>query len=138
MEGSKGIVRWVGNTQFMARSGDEGCALIMGDGGVSPMRLLLLSAAGCTSYDVVMILEKMKQPIEGVEVEVNGERSDEYPRVYTEVHLHYKVYGDMDDKKVRRAIELSQEKYCSVVAQLRKGGTRVSYSYEILRGKGYP
>jgi len=136
--GNNGIVRWIGGMQFMARPGDEGCALIMGDGGVSPMQLLLLSAAGCTSYDVVMILKKMRQPIEGLEVEVSGERSEEHPRVYTEVHLHYKIYGDLEDGKVKRAIELSQEKYCSVAAQLRKGGTEITYSYEIVRGKGYP
>ncbi len=136
--GYRGIVRWIGDMQFMARPGDEGCALIMGDGGVSPMQLLLLSAAGCTSYDVVMILKKMRQPIEGLEVEVSGERSDEHPRVYTEIHLHYRLFGNLDKKKVERAIELSQEKYCSVAAQLRKGGTEITYSYEIIREKGYP
>ncbi len=70
----KGRVKWTGGgTQFIGRIDGDNCAVILGgDGGISPMRLLLMSVAGCTAYDVVMILQKMREPIENLEVEISG------------------------------------------------------------------
>jgi len=128
----KGRVKWVENMQFVGKMDTDQCSIILGDGGISPMKLLLLSVAGCTSYDVVMILKKMREPIEGLEVEISGKRREEHPRVYEEVHLHYRVYGNVSEEKVRRAIELSQDKYCSASAQVKLSGAKLTYSFEIV------
>ncbi|RKX45554.1 MAG: OsmC family peroxiredoxin [Thermotogae bacterium] len=130
----KGMVRWMGDSRFEALT-EEGGKIIFGENGISPMKTLLLSVAGCTSIDVVMILQKMREPIEGLEVEISGERREEHPRIYTKVHIHYKIYGDVNEEKAKRAIELSQEKYCSASAHLKLSGTDVTYSYEIVREK---
>ncbi|AAL81512.1 osmotically inducible protein OsmC [Pyrococcus furiosus DSM 3638] len=127
----KGIVKWVEGEQFIGGIEGENCSVILGEGGISPMKLLLLSVAGCTAYDVVMILRKMREPIRGLRVEIEGVRREEHPRVYKEVTIHYKIYGKVDEKKARRAIELSQEKYCSASAHLKLGGTIVRYTLEI-------
>ncbi|USG99270.1 OsmC family protein [Thermococcus argininiproducens] len=130
----KGVVKWIEDKKFEALT-EEGGKIIFGESGISPMKTLLLSVAGCTSIDVVMILQKMREPIEGLEVEITGERRDEHPRIYTKAHLHYKIYGDVNEEKAKRAIDLSQTKYCSVGAHLKLSGTEVTYSYEIIREK---
>ena len=79
----KGTVKWRGNEKFEALT-EEGGKIIFGENGI-PMKTLLLSVAGCTSIDVVMILQKMREPIEGLEVEISGERRDEHPRIYLPV-----------------------------------------------------
>lgn len=129
----KGRVKWVEGEQFIGRIEGDQCSVILGEGGISPMKLLLLSVAGCTSYDVVMILKKMREPIKGLEVEIEGIRREEHPRIYKEVVIRYKIYGNVDEKKARRAIELSQEKYCSASAHLKLSGTDVKYTLEIIR-----
>jgi len=126
-----GKVKWLGNEKFEA-SVEEGGKIIFGEKGISPMRTLLLSVAGCTAIDVTMILQKMREPIKGLEVEISGERRDEYPRIYQKVHIHYKIYGDVRLEKAKRAIELSQEKYCSASAHLKLSGTKVTYTFEII------
>jgi len=80
----KGTVKWMGNEKFEALT-EEGGKIIFGENGISPMKTLLLSVAGCTSIDVVMILQKMREPIEGLEVEISGERRNEHPRIYLPV-----------------------------------------------------
>lgn len=130
----KGRVKWVEGMQFIGSIEDGGCSIVLGEGGISPMKLLLLSVAGCTAYDVVMILKKMREPIEGLEVEISGERREEHPRVYTKVNIHYRIYGDVKEEKARRAIELSQDKYCSASAHIKMSGAEVTYSLEIVRG----
>lgn len=133
----KGRVKWTGGgTQFIGRIDGDNCAVILGgDGGISPMRLLLMSVAGCTAYDVVMILQKMREPIENLEVEISGgERREEHPRIYRKVHIHYRIYGDVNEEKARRAIELSQDKYCSASAHVKLSGAELTYSFEVVRG----
>ena len=87
--------------------------------GATPMELLTVALAGCTSMDVVSLLQKMRQPLEGLRVEVHGETADEYPRRFVSLEVVYYLKGALDEKKVRRAIELSETKYCSVEATLR-------------------
>jgi putative redox protein len=87
--------------------------------GATPMELLAVALAGCTSMDVVSILQKMRQPLEGLRVEVHGEKADEHPRRYLSLEVVYQLKGALDEKKVQRAIELSETKYCSVEATLR-------------------
>ncbi|HIH73716.1 MAG: Stress-inducible protein, OsmC/Ohr family [Thermococcales archaeon 44_46] len=130
----KGKVRWIGDSKFGALT-EEGGKILFGEEGISPMKTLLLSVAGCTAIDVVMILQKMREPLEDLEVEISGERREEHPKIYTKVHIHYKIYGNVNEEKAKRAIELSQEKYCSASAHLKLSGTKVTYSYEIIREK---
>lgn len=129
----RGKVEWFKDMQFIGRIEGDKCSVILGEGGISPMKLLLLSVAGCTAYDVVMILQKMREPIKGLEVEISGERREEHPRIYKRVNLHYKIYGDVDEEKAERAIKLSQDKYCSASAHVKLSGADVTYSCEIIR-----
>ncbi|MCB1184322.1 OsmC family protein [bacterium] len=84
----------------------------------SPMELMILGLIGCTGVDVASILAKMKQPLEGLEVSAAAERAEDHPRVYTRIHLTYRLRGDLDENKVKRAIELSESRYCSASAML--------------------
>jgi putative redox protein len=94
---------------------------IDGDGssGPSPMIALLMAAGGCTGSDVVSLLEKMRVQLAQVVIEVNGVRREEHPRRYIEVHYRYRISGEgLDQEKAERAVTLSLEKYCSVLASL--------------------
>ncbi|MBN2378698.1 OsmC family protein [candidate division WOR-3 bacterium] len=93
------------------------------EGATSPMELLLMSLGGCTAMDVTSILSKMKQPVEDIQVEVTGTMQPNHPHAYTDIHLHYVIKGKLDHERVEHAIELSQDKYCSVSATLRAGVT---------------
>lgn len=98
--------------------------------GPRPMELLLVSLAGCTAMDVISILRKKRQPLEGFAMEVRGERAPEHPKVYTDIDVLYIVKGNVDPQAVVRAIELSVTKYCSVSAMLRRTA-RIRYRYRI-------
>jgi len=102
------------------------------EGASAPMELLLMSLGGCTGMDVAAILAKMKQPLEDIQIEVKGTMREDHPHAYTDIHIHYLVKGDVAQDKLERAIELSQEKYCSVSATLRPG-VNLTHSYEIVR-----
>jgi putative redox protein len=102
------------------------------DAGVSPMKLMLTSLAGCTAMDVISILRKKQQNVTAFEVEVEGIRADEHPRVWTEIWVRFIVSGHaIDPKAVDRAIELSREKYCGAAATLRHTAT-IHYTSEII------
>lgn len=98
--------------------------------GPRPMELVLVALAGCTAMDVLSILRKKRQPLEGFAMEIRGERAPEHPKVYTDIDLLYIVKGNVDPQAVVRAIELSATKYCSVSAMLRKTA-RIRYRYRI-------
>jgi putative redox protein len=100
--------------------------------GMRPMQMLLAAMGGCSSIDVINILKKQKQPLRDIKVTVTGEREkDVVPAVYTEVHAHFKLYGDLDKEKVARAVNLGVEKYCSVAKTL-EANAKITYSIEIL------
>lgn len=100
--------------------------------GFRPMELLLVGFGGCSGMDVISILRKKRQPVSGLEVNVKGEKTDDYPKVYREVHIEYVVKGiGVEKEAVERAIKLSLEKYCSVGATLAKAGT-ITHSYKIV------
>jgi putative redox protein len=86
--------------------------------GATPMELLAVSLAGCTAMDVVSILQKMRQPLEEIRVEVRGERAEEHPRRFISLEVVYYLKGALDEQKVQRAVELSETRYCSVEATL--------------------
>jgi putative redox protein len=96
----------------------------------SPLELILLGVIGCTGVDVATILTRMKEPLAGLEVSAEFERADEHPRVYTKIHLIYRLRGALDEKKVRRAIELSETKYCSASAMVGKTAT-ITHEFSI-------
>lgn len=103
------------------------------DLGPRPMETLLLGLGACTSYDVVSILRKGRQDISDCRVEVTAKRAEHEPRVFTEIHIHYKLTGnDIKEKQVQRAISLSAEKYCSATIMLGKTAA-ITHSFEVHR-----
>ena len=130
-------VTWVDGLQFVAESAGhsiviDGAPGFGGDTGMPPMRLLLLGVAGCSAMDVIHILRnRMRKPLTGLRVEVDAERAEEHPKVYTRIALKYLVKGNgLKEKDVRRAIELSNDKFCSAAIMLGKAAEIVT-SYEI-------
>jgi putative redox protein len=100
--------------------------------GVSPMELILVGLAGCTGVDIVDILEKKRQPLKALKVKVRGKKAEEYPKIYKEIEITYLIWGEgIDPIAVERAIQLSEEKYCSVSAMLRSVA-EIRSSYKIL------
>jgi putative redox protein len=135
----KARVKWVEDVMFLGESG-TGHTVVMdgpeeagGHGtGMRPMELLLLGMGGCTAYDVIEILKKSRQDVRDCVVEIDGERSEEIPKVYTNIHVHYKVTGkDVKANFVERAIKMSTEKYCSATLMLVKIVV-VTHDYEII------
>jgi len=134
----KARVKWLDHMSFVGESG-SGHSVVM-DGapelggrnlGVRPMEMLLLGLGGCTSFDVVLILRKMKQAISDCEVEIEAERADSEPKVFTRIHVHFIVSGkDLSEKHVARAVSLSAEKYCSASLMLGKTA-EISHDFEI-------
>ena len=105
--------------------------MLSGDGSaVGPMQSVLMAVAGCSTIDVVMILEKMKQDVKDVKVEVTGIRREEIPRIYTSIQLHFIISGAVKDKKAEQAVNLSLEKYCSVSHMLQPG-VEITGSFEV-------
>jgi len=94
----------------------------------TPVELLLNAVAGCTAIDIVLILEKMRLTLTSFEIEVSGDRADEHPKRFTDIHLHYILGGELDVEKVRKAIKLSKDKYCSVAHSL---NANISASFTI-------
>ncbi|MDH5187824.1 MAG: OsmC family protein [Rhodospirillaceae bacterium] len=135
----KAQVNWIGGVAFEATA-DSGHKVIMdgapesgGDNkGFRPMEMVLLGMGGCTSFDVVSILKKARQEIDECLVEITAERADTIPKVFTAIHMHFKVKGkNIEPARVGRAISLSAEKYCSAVAMLSKTAT-VTHDFEII------
>ena len=89
------------------------------DAGPSPKALVLTSLAGCTAMDVISILRKMRQPVTGLSVKAEGTQTDEHPRTLVDLQVTYTVTGEMDPGRLKRAVELSEERYCGVSAMLR-------------------
>lgn len=101
--------------------------------GPRPMEMILMGLGGCTGIDVVMMLQKMGQDIKDVQIEIESERADDIPKVYTKIHVHFKVIGtDLNEKKVKRAVDLSAEKYCSVSKML-ETTVEMSHDFEIVK-----
>ena len=116
-------VRWRGELRFEGAATDGGRPVILVDGNsavaMSPVELLLVAAASCTAADVVVILEKQRVALRSLDVALRGTRRDQDPRRYTDLHFRFAVSGEgADETRARRAIDLSLEKYCSVVASL--------------------
>jgi putative redox protein len=136
----KASIQWVKDVSFVAESG-SGHAVVL-DGapeyggrniGARPMELLLMGVGGCASFDVVTILKKARQQVTDVRAELSAERADAVPAVFTKIHLHFIVTGKaLKESQVKKAVELSAEKYCSASAMLMAGGVEISHDYEML------
>lgn len=101
--------------------------------GPSPMQAALLAVMACTASDIVWILNKQRMPFTNLEIDGDADRAKEDPEVFTKIHLHYKVFGKgLRESAVKRAIDLSTEKYCSVGIMLRRGGVAWENTWEIL------
>ncbi len=132
-------VKWVEGFQFVGQSG-SGHAIVMDAGkdsggtdtGVSPMELLMLGIGGCSGMDVISVLKKKKQEVIDLKVNVKGKLAPEYPKRYTEMNLEFVVTGrGIDEGAVKRAIDLSMDKYCSVKATI-EGSAKVNYTFKIV------
>ena len=117
-----------GNSIFM-----DGSPAIGGkDLGFRPMQLLLAAVGGCSTMDVVSILNKQKQELRHIEIVVDGEREQGVePSLFRDIHVHFKIYGKVDTEKAKRAVDLSMTKYCSVSKTLEPTAT-ITYDFEVL------
>ena len=131
----KAKVSWVEGMKFVGES--ESSHQVTLDGanpgeGASPMEMILLAVGGCSSIDVVSILEKARQAVTACHVELEGQRVESVPRVFEKIHLNFVVSGKgLAEKQVARAVDLSMEKYCSVSLMLEKA-VEITHSYQIL------
>jgi len=133
-------VQWIESTDLlMAGIDSRGTPVVIGITedddplwkGLKASDMLLMSAASCSAYDVVVILKKRKEPLESLEVICSGQRADEPPRKFTHIHLKYVLKGQLDPESVEKAIQLSEDKYCSVINTL-KGSVVITSEYEIV------
>jgi putative redox protein len=134
----KARVKWVQDVMFLGESG-SGHSVVM-DGapdaggrnvGFRPMEMMLLGLAGCSAFDVVLILKRGRENVTDCIVDVDGDRAETDPKVFTNVRMHYVITGrDLDPKKVERAVKLSEEKYCSASAMFGKTAT-LTHTVEI-------
>ena len=135
----KARIKWVENVCFMGES-ETGHAVIL-DGapdaggrnlGMRPMEMLLIGMGACTSFDVVTILKKSRQPVTDCVAEIEAARADEIPKVFTRIHVHFIVTGHgLNPAQVERAVKLSAEKYCSASIMLGKAA-EITHDFEIV------
>ena len=131
-------IKWIEGVSFVGES-ETGHAVVL-DGapenggrniGMRPMEMLLIGMGACTSFDVVTILKKARQPIVDCVAEIEAARADEVPKVFTKIHVHFVVTGNnLNESQVERAVKLSAEKYCSASIMLSKS-VEISHDYEI-------
>ncbi len=133
-------VQWGGDAKFVAESGSGHQVTMDGppdhggqNQGPRPMEMLLMGLGGCTSFDVMSILKKTRQDVVDCVAEIEAERADEVPAVFTRIHVHFVVKGrGLKEAHVKRAVALSAEQYCSASIMLEKGGVSISHDYEIV------
>ena len=127
-------VKWVAGEEFIAEMPSGHSVPFDADrkhnAAPGPMEMLLGALGACTSVDVVMILAKKRQKLTSLEVAISGERANSPPSVWTKIEMVYRLAGTIEEKAARDAIELSQTKYCSVAAMLRKTA-EITYRIEI-------
>ncbi|KHD05492.1 peroxiredoxin [Candidatus Thiomargarita nelsonii] len=132
-------IKWVENACLIGEA-DSGHGVVI-DGapdiggrnlGVRPMEMMLMGLGGCSAMDVLSILKKTRQNVTDCVIEVDGQRRDEYPKIFTQIHVHFIIKGyDLKDNHVKRAVNLSAEKYCSVSAML-GAMAKITHDYEIV------
>ncbi len=134
----KARIKWIENVSFVAESGSGHALVIDGapegggrDLGPRPMEVVLMGTGGCTAYDVMHILRKSRAPVTDCVLEIDAERADEDPKVFTKIHFHFVVTGrGLKPAQVERAVHLSAEKYCSASIMLGKTAA-ITHDFEI-------
>ena len=137
----KARIKWVEDVMFVGESGSGHTVVIDGPPeyggrnlGIRPMELLLQGLGGCTAFDVMLILKKSRQQVTDCVVEVEAERAETEPKVFTRIHVHFIVTGTgLKENVVKRAVQLSAEKYCSASIMLGKTAV-ISHDFEIREG----
>ena len=132
-------IKWLDHMSFVGESGSGHSVVMDGapeaggrDLGIRPLEMLLLGLGGCTAFDVVSILHKSRQQISDCEVEIEAERAQTIPKVFTRIHLHFIVSGRaLDATKVSKAVSLSADKYCSASRMLEKTAT-ITHDFEVV------
>jgi putative redox protein len=132
------IAEWQEDTIFRG-SNEVGGSVQMGSmegqPGIEPMEMLLLGLAGCTGVDVVNIMKKKRQPLDGLRIQIKATRAETHPKVYTEIEVVYILQGDgLERKAIEQAIQLSEDKYCSASSML-KASAQIRSSYQIIASK---
>lgn len=135
----KARVKWIENAAYLAESGSSHAMVVDGPPeiggrnlGPRPMELLLMGVGACSCVDVVHILKKARQDVSDCWVELEAERAETEPKVFTAIHMKFIVVGrKLAENHVRRAVELSAEKYCSASIMLSRGGVAIHHEYEI-------
>jgi putative redox protein len=132
-------VKWVDGVMFLGESG-TGHSVVM-DGapdqggrnmGARPMEMILIGLGGCASFDVISMLQKGRQQVSDCRVEIAAERVDAVPAVFSSIHLEFVITGsNLKESQVKRAVELSAEKYCSASIMLEAAGVEISHGYRI-------
>ncbi len=118
-------------SQFIC-SNKEGNSITLGENdAVGPMEAVLMSIAGCSTIDIIMILKKMRQEVRDVQVKVKAKRSKSHPKVFTKIKLSYKIYGKVKEAKAEKAIDISLNKYCSVSQMIEKSA-KIIAKFEII------
>lgn len=139
----KARIKWLDNMSFVGETG-SGHAVVIDSApeaggrnlGPRPMELVLLGLGSCSSIDVMLMLQKSRQQVSDCVVEIEAERAEDVPRVFTKIHLHFIVTGrDLSEKHVERAVTLSAEKYCSVSRMLEKTA-EITFDYELVGTDG--
>ncbi|WP_422132989.1 OsmC family protein [Endozoicomonas sp. ALD040] len=133
----KAQVKWVDQERFLGLTDSNNSVVMDADRAVksapSPMELILMGLGGCSSVDVIGILKKARQKVVDCHVDIQAERADSVPAVFTKIHLNFVVKGTaVKESHVERAIELSADKYCSVAKMLGKGDVEITHSFEII------
>lgn len=132
------LVKQVEGINFLGKS-DSGHWVVLdgpsefggSEAGSSPMELVLIALGGCTGMDVASLLDKMRVEYDDLRLEVSAERKDEHPKIFTKIHITYRIGGDVSEDKVEKAIEKSQNKYCSV-SDILRNSAELTYDYEII------
>jgi putative redox protein len=138
---SKARIKYTGGMQFVGEA-DSRHAVVMDaeekfggrDSGPRPMELLLMGIGGCSGMDIVSILKKKREQVTDLDINVDGKMAEDYPHKYTQIDIEYVVTGkNLSDEAVKRAVQISMDKYCSVKATL-EGSAKITYSYKIVEG----
>ena len=136
----KAEVKWIGEELFLGTSESGHTIVLDANAGAlapSPLENVLISLGGCSSVDVVSILEKARQNITACKVEIVAKRVDSVPKLFSDIHLHFVIEGDdISAKHVERAVSLSADKYCSVALMLNKS-VNITHDFEILASEKY-
>jgi putative redox protein len=133
-------VKWVQDVMFVTESGSGHAVVVDGapeyggrNMGPRPMELLLMGLGGCTAFDVVTILKKARQDVTSCEAELSAERADAVPAVFTKIHVRFVVKGKgLKEAQVKKAVDLSADKYCSASIMLGQAGVAITHDYVVI------